>query len=374
MLGKSRLLLGLLSETDDAATTEVELWDRSNVWQAAWDQAAKNQTVKNAGMVLRDKVAKPFADEVRDRLRELLPQPDEEADQSGLEHPLDRHLMKFCRLLDHAGLRINHTPTVVELHDLCLQIERDAVRSLREADDRSLSARLKREPRNGFDGTTTDDLVRHVIQKTFEQLDAEFRKKTPTEQEEIAARIAAALRDLSPEEQERIRKTARLPDLTAETLRQTGMLASLGFGVSGMVGLAGFTAYTTITSLVAAATGLVGLHLGFSTYMFLTWGLAWITNPLVFIPMVIGGGTWMTSRANRGIRGVLYPTLVATSVMANASTEERDLPVADFAKRIGSLAGEISTGSGERLGFLVSRFPGLGRPPIASRLMRHVTG
>ena len=45
----------------------------------------------------------------------------------------------------------------------------------------------------------------------------------PKKQMEVnLQRIAAALRDLPPEEQERICRAARLPDLTAETLRQTG--------------------------------------------------------------------------------------------------------------------------------------------------------
>jgi hypothetical protein len=376
MLGESRLLSGLLAEGDEAVRTQVELWDRSNVIQAAWDKAAGSETVRNVGSTLREKVVRPFAGQVRDRLKDILPQstmPVAERD-SGPEHPLDGHVMKFSRLLEHSGLRLDHAPTEAELHDLCLQIERDAVRVLREADDRTLVARLRRQARSGFEGTTTDDLVRHVIQRTFEQLDAEFQGKSPAEQEAIAAKIAAALRNLPPEEQERIRKAARLPDLTAETLRQTGMLAGLGFGVSGMVGLAGFTAYTTLTSVVAGVVGLAGIHLSFGTYVMLTSGLAGLSNPFLFVPAVLGGATWMTSKANRSIRNILYPTFVATSVMSHTVSDTHLLPSAEFAGRTGDLVAQIGTSSGQRLASLVARFPALGRPSLAARLASHVAG
>ena len=375
MLGQSRLLLGLLSETGEAAAAQVELWDRSTVWQAGWDQASKSQAVKHAGTFVRDQFAKLGAQQVRERLSALVPEwPRSEVTGQPAEQDLiDYHVMKFCRMLNHAGLQLNEMPTAIGLHDLCLQIERHAVRTLAELDGRSLVARMKREPRQGFEGSTTDDLVRYVIQKTFEQLDTEFRDKSPEEQEAIAARIATALRDLPPEEQERIRAAAHLPDLTAETLRQTGRLASLGFGLSGMVSLAGFTAYTTLTSVVSMVAGAVGLHLSFGTYVMLTSGLAGLTNPFVFIPMLAGGAAWMTGKANRSIRGVLYPTFIATSVMSHTASDQHDLPLDTFITRVGKLVGEISTGSGQPLATLVARFPGLGRPPLSARLVSHVT-
>ena len=376
MLGRSQLLLGLLSETADALDAQVQLWDRSTVLRAGWDQAAKNKTIRDAGAFFRERVANPVSQQVQATVSELAPQWSRaRAEQAGPgPHPLDRHIMKFCRLLSHAGLRLDGPPDAASLHDLCLEVERHAVRTLAEADNRSLAARIKREPRTGFDGKTTDDMVRYVIQRTFEHLDAEFRTKTPAEQEEIAARISAALRDLPPEEQERIRKTARLPDLTAETLRQTGRFASLGIGLSGMVGLAGFTAFTTLTSVVAAVTGLVGIHLSFGTYMVLTSSLAGLANPLFFIPMLAGGATWMAGKANRSIRGVLYPTFIATSVMSHAASDEADLPVTAFADRVRDLVCEIGTRSDQHVAPLVMRFPGLGHPSVVARLASHVTG
>ncbi len=374
MFGQSRLLLGLLCETDQAVVAQVTLWDRSNVWQAGWEQASKTKLATSAAAYFHETVGAP-AKRIHEAISGLVPDwvRDRESEGGHRTHPLDGHVMKFSRLLHHAGLRLDTQPSTALIHDLSLQIERNAIQALSQVEERSFFDRLRGARKDGFTGSTTDDLVRHVILRTFDQLDQEFRSKSPSEQDEIARKISAALRDLPPKEQDRIRTAARLPDLTAETLRQTGRFASLGVGLSGMVGLAGFTAYTTLTSLVAAVTGLVGIHLSFGTYVMLTSGLAGITNPLVFIPMLARGTTWMASKANRSIRNVLYPTFVATSVMSFAASDEHNGHLDAFAARLGELIREIGTGSGPRTASLVARFPGLGRPAVAARLASHVT-
>jgi hypothetical protein len=93
---------------------------------------------------------------------------------------------------------------------------------------------------------------------------------------------------------------------------------------------------------------------------------------LFFIPVVLGGGTWMARRANRSIRGVLYPTFVATSVMSDLAVDDHELPSAAFASRIGTLIREINTVSGHQLLSLVGDFPALG-PSFSARLVSHVT-
>ena len=126
---------------------------------------------------------------------------------------------------------------------------------------------------------------------------------------------------------------------------------------------------------MAAVTGLVGIHLSFGTYMMLTSALAGITNPLVFIPMLAGGTTWMASRANRSIRNVLYPTFRPASVMSFASSDEHERHLDEaFVARLGDLVREIGTGSGLHTASLVARFPALGRPAVVVRVQVMLPG
>jgi hypothetical protein len=375
MFGQSRLVLGLVCETSEAVAAQVALWDRSTVWNAALEQASKTKLVTAAGGYLQQNIFAPLQ-RAKTTVTDFVPEWIREhyREQSGAQsNPIDNHVSKFCRLLQHAGLRLDTAPSAAHLHDLGLQIERNAIQTLAAVDDRSLGKRLLGAKRQGFTGTNIDDLVRYVISKTFGQIDEEFKNKTRSEQDEIAGRIAAALRDLPLEEQERIRKAARLPDLTAETLRQTGRFAKLGIGLSATVGLAGFTAYTTLTSVVAAVTGLAGIHLSFGFYMMLTSSLAGLTNPLILVPLLAGGGGWMTSRANQKIRGVLYPTFVATSVMSLATSDEPSTRAGAFVARIQELVTEIGTKGDLHTASLVGRFPGLGNPALSARLASHVT-
>jgi hypothetical protein len=372
MLGTSRLLLGLLRETPEAVAAQVDLWDRSNVIQAAWEQAStRSETARDAGVAFREVIGKPLLNKLRVGLASKAP-PLAASALADTRHSLDPYIRKFSMLANHARMRIKDEPDTTRLHDLGLSIEQDAVNTLREADNRSLTERLRGTPRSGFSGNSVDDLVRYIIQQTFKNLDAEFRQKSPDEQAEIAARIAAALRDLPPDEQERIRQAARLPDLTEETLRQAGVLASLGLGVSGLVGIAGFSAYTTLVSVVAGITGLVGIHLSFGVYTALTAGLAGLANPLFFVPAVLGGGAWLTNRANRSIRSMLYPTLVASSVMAHTAAEVPSQDVQELVRRIAELLPVIDSANDIRAAGLLHRFPELGNPPPFARLASHV--
>lgn len=375
VLGTSRFLLGLLQETSEAVAAQIDLWDRSNVIEAACTQVtSRSQLARDAETKFKEHIAKPLYENIHAGIKSVFGVPSAGAGASIPEtsHPLDFHIRKFCRLAAHAWLHVDHEPDEANLHDWGLEIERDAIRCLRETDDRGFWSRIKGEPRSGFEGNSLDDLVRYVLQRTFQNLDAEFQKKSPSEQEEIARRIATALRDLPPEEQERIRRAARLPDLTAETLRQTGMLAALGVGVSGLVGVAGFSAYTTLVSVVAGIAGIVGVHLSFATYMILTSAMAGLTNPFVFIPMIAGGGAWMASKANRSIRGALYPTFVATAVLAYTTSDDRKRDLTAFRNRMATLISAIDSATGMQLISLVQQFPGLGSPRLLARIASHV--
>jgi hypothetical protein len=249
------------------------------------------------------------------------------------EHPLDPFVRKLCRLADHARIKLDEPLAPAVLHDICLRIERDGVKTLKSADNRTILKRIQERipmlgaPPKKFEGESIDDLVRYVIRRTFEQLDQTYHTKSPEEQEQIAVQIADALSKLPEEEQERIVKATGLKDLTKETLVATGSIASVGVGLSALVGVAGFASYTTLTSVVAAVTGLVGIHLSFGTYMLLTSSLAGLTNPVLLVGVLASGGFFLTKNANHSVRSLLYPTLIATSVMSYAGSEgsEQDL-------------------------------------------------
>ena len=378
MFGSSRFLLGLLHETPEAVAAQAQLWQDSDVVTAAWQQAAsRSDLVRNAGAAFARTVVQPVSQRVQEKLSEVLPEHFAGAGMPDTHRPhgLDAHVAKLCLLMRHADLTLDEPPTAASLHDLGLELEREAIRILRETDNRSVVARLRGAKRAGFEGTTIDDVARHVVQQTFQAMDAEFRAKSPAEQAEMAARIATALRDLPPDEQRRIMQAAGLPDLTAATLMRVGGLASLGFGVSSLVSVAGFSAYTTLSSVMATVTGLVGVHLSFHTYMALTSLMAGFANPLIFLPLLAGGGAWMRAKANRSVRGMLFPTLVATSVLADTTgAASPGFGVADIARRLSVLIDEIDGATGARRSHLVRRYPGLGSPSRATRVASHVAG
>lgn len=59
MFGQSRLLQGLLCETNEAVAAQVMLWDRSTVWHAGLEQAARTKLAAAATDYLHEKVVAP---------------------------------------------------------------------------------------------------------------------------------------------------------------------------------------------------------------------------------------------------------------------------------------------------------------------------
>ncbi len=59
MFGQSRLIQGLLCETNEAVAAQVTLWDRSTVWHAGIQQAAKTKLATAASDYLNEKVVAP---------------------------------------------------------------------------------------------------------------------------------------------------------------------------------------------------------------------------------------------------------------------------------------------------------------------------
>ena len=59
MFGQSRLIQGLLCETNEAVAAQVTLWDRSTVWHAGIEQVAKTKLATAASDYLNEKVVAP---------------------------------------------------------------------------------------------------------------------------------------------------------------------------------------------------------------------------------------------------------------------------------------------------------------------------
>jgi hypothetical protein len=359
---KSSFICGLAQEDGKAVEAQAVLWDDSTVWEILWKLIKDKTSVDEA-----------FASFVAQRLPTLsLAQT---SLMFALDHPLDPQAMKLCRLLDNIGESISAAPNAAVLHDLGSHIERNAIAKLRGVNERSIADRLRRAKRGGFDGETTEDLVRHVILNLFAELEASFKDKPREERERLAAQIADALNALDEDTLDRIKDAAQMHDFSTDALLRSGGIAGLGIGLSTVVGVTGFSAYTAVTSVMAAVAGAVGVTLPFSAYLMATSMLAFMTNPIVLLAGLGGAGWWLTQKANNQIRARLTPILVTTAVISQGLNTEHQDYVTELAAHMARRYKEFLDSSGETRRVLKRAFPAFVDPtekPIAHELVDRV--
>jgi len=331
---RSLLLEGILSEDPEAARAQVWAFDHATVVGEVGRGLGRLIDAAQRKLPL----VKPVAEIVSGQLSRLAP-------SDAVRHARDDNLIlpiepdhwraaKLGRILRHFNLRFAAEPSEAELVDLCLEAEARAVALLtsahpirkgeKDADAWLVDGRgeVKRgvHTADAFSGTSVTDLSRYVLRRMFVELDATFANKPPEEQERIAADLARQLAELPPDVRERVQREAGVSDLSADALKRTGAIATVGGALVGTVGIAGFAAYTTVTSVIATAAGLVGLTLPFGVYVTATSALAFLSNPFVLTAATLLGGHFALSRANRQIRDRFIPIMVATAVMAAAAT------------------------------------------------------
>ncbi len=332
---RSLLLEGILAENPEAARAQVWTFDHATVAREISRRVLRLAEQASQKLPLIDPLIDPLVGSLAGSFSQYAP-------SDSIRHARDDDLIlpigppdwpaaKLGRILKHFHLAFVEAPSEAELLDLCLEAETRAVALLTRlaASDRPKNGLLTRFIRSTrpkgkidpFQGGSVLDLSRYVLRRTFEELNDGFERKTPEEQERIAADIAHLLAELPTDLQQRIRRQAGLSDLSAAAVKQTGKIAAIGGALVGTVGITGFAAYTTVTSVIASATGLVGLTLPFAVYIHATAALALLSNPLVLGAATLMGGHFALARANRQIRDQLVPIMVATAVMASTTSE-----------------------------------------------------
>jgi len=286
----SVLLEGICAEDPEAARAHVWLFDHATVFgeiSARVLKAPKNAPGDPLTHARDDDLASPMVVD-------------------------DWRAAKLARVLYHFDLRFTSKPSISELLDMSLTAETKAVELLTRLEGNP----GRKDGKDPFRGGTVTDLAGYVLRRMFAEVEAQLAKKSPAEREAFALDLSNRLQALPDEVKERIRSQAGLADLSGHALMQTGAIAAVGGALAGTVSLAGFAAYTTLTSALAGMAGLFGLHLSFSTFIFATSTLAFLSNPFVLGGALLLGGGLLTRRANRQIRDRLIPVMVATATIA----------------------------------------------------------
>ena len=148
---------GLSVEEQQPIEEQLKLWDDSSICEILWKKAA--------GGIGIDRMAERFVDVVYEGVGV------ESIDHlSELKTPTDWRLAKLLRLAEHTDTAFPKDVTVGALHDVGLAMEKQAVARLQALDRKTWVDRVVKRNGGRFDGSTIEDLVRHMMARVFEQL------------------------------------------------------------------------------------------------------------------------------------------------------------------------------------------------------------
>lgn len=368
---QSRFILGLSSEECESALRQVRLWNGMTVGtglrrallrllpsllrhlrRSSWPQGLQGNFQK-----AHEELQRQLQEALEKLQGHLQAAPEKDAAWiNEFTNPLDPQAMKLCHLLDHYRIPITTVPDIGTLHVAGLKIEARVIEDVRKAQrQRDAAGSQTTEVRD------IDDLVRHVLRRLFTNLDDWLSKASPEERERVADQIDKALDHLGADVREEVRRAARLDDLAMETLVRAGGLTALGTGLAALAGVGGFAVYAMLSATIANVVGLVGLTLPFSAYLIATSLLAFLTNPLVVLVAIVGGGARLVTLANRRMHAELVPLLVAFASLKSADPEARGRSralVAHLADRYE----EFLDGDRDRRAQLLRAFPAFRAP------------
>ncbi|PPR64939.1 MAG: hypothetical protein CFH08_01058 [Alphaproteobacteria bacterium MarineAlpha3_Bin7] len=292
---KSQFLRGLVAETDESLLGQIVLWDNAKLWIGIW-RGFRKKTSLNSQLLNRIEKKLEASNDWQSA-----------AKTSRYNH----QLMKLCRLANLMDLNIPNSGSVNELNEIGLKME-------------SMAVKLESSLNPKFTGNTIEELATFKIKELMAEFTKHFDSMDTEKKEEAANKILAALEELDKNDRDRLLKELDVEKLTTQALVRLISVGSFGGALATVVGISGFSAYTAVSSAIATIFGLVGITLPFSFYILSSSVLAFLTNPLVLIPGLIGLGFFLTKKKNKQIKERLIPVLVTYSVLSQSPEKLRD--------------------------------------------------
>jgi len=328
VMTRSVLIDGLTAEDPSAISNQIQIFDESDMWTAVGLISARrlsglkvpfktmNWIRRTVARLPEDFVAEVGAYGTRteaqvdrwsnalgSQIGRLAARETSVPDYLPAEDSL--RLMKLCRLADAADLKWGGNQSSATLNELGCAIENKAIEYLKETDKE-------------YRGDDIQSLMRHTLSAAFSDLIKAINNLPATEREERIADLIDGMSALRQKDYDMLLKELGVDTIDEATIRNLLGGTTFAGGLAAIVSVSGFSAYTTLTSVLAGTAGLVGVTLPFSTYIFATSLLAFLTNPL----FLLGGGAafalWATKKTNKKLRARMLPLLVSLSVVEAA--------------------------------------------------------
>jgi|GEM_PF-1308690 hypothetical protein len=287
---------GLMSATAETLSQQIAMWDDMTLWKIIWKIKAGKKT----------------------GLNRLKTQIDDNTLTLQKNYDLDElKLMLFFRLCKQLKLYLPQKITLKDFDLTAQQIESNTIKILKRTE-------------KDFSDNNTKGMIKYILKKMFDDLSKTFSEQDASKQKELISKIIESITSMPEDQRKILLRELKIDKITDEAIRKALITGAMGTAFVAVVEIAGFSAYIFAAKALAAAAAIVGITLPFAVYMMLTSMIAVFTNPLFWVPAILGGGIWLTRRGNRQIRERMSPMVVTIICVSSTLDIFSDNGIKDF--------------------------------------------
>ncbi|KGR88525.1 hypothetical protein [Lysinibacillus odysseyi] len=158
-------------------------------------------------------------------------------------------------------------------------------------------------------------IIHYQMQKVFSTFDSKFRELDEKKTTDFIKKIQTFLMELPEEKQLELKARLKLDELTTDAIRSALLIQGSVVVFSVIVEVAGFTAYTVLTSAMAATLALAGITWPFGFYTFAASLFSMLVNPLIILPLALGGGGLLLKHQNKSMKKKLLPVAILQMIL-----------------------------------------------------------
>lgn len=288
-------MCGIDSADTGSLALHIALWDNTSLWNIAWGKIQNLWEEKD--------VIKAELDASVEKLRD--------------RDAVTLRLMSLFRLCSHMNIALPSHITVGALEEIGGEVESRAITLVKTCD-------------KTFNGTTTHDLVAHILQRMFGDLQKKFATQDATTQREIVEQILSSIRAMPEAQREALKKQLGISEFSEAAIRKAIISGSLGAAFAVLIKMTDFAGYLFAAKALAAVAGLSGITLPFAAYTMLTSAIAFVANPFVLVPAALGLGWWLTTKTNRKIKNGFVPFAVMQAVVSSVTDVDETKALREF--------------------------------------------
>ncbi len=183
------------------------------------------------------------------------------------------------------------------------------------------STALLRKIDKNFNGTSSDEMVVHLLVKIIENLSEQLKTKDAEDQQEIIQKILDILRSMPLDQQAILKALLSVEEFSPDVIRNAIFDHTLATALASFMLMVKYTVYYEISKIVLILSGAVTLYVAKPYVKPLIPLVLFLFSPFGMSAIGVWLTWWTDVYTNRQIQSFLLPIMVMSSMLVSGAAE-----------------------------------------------------